>query len=57
MGDFHRALAAKDEKSMASAFRAAFQMLESEPDDEDSSSPELDNSFDSQNIKAAKERR
>lgn len=61
MGDLCRAMASKDEKSMAAAFRAAFQILESEPHDETSDSSDMpaedDNSFDAQNIRAAKERR
>lgn len=52
MGDFHRALAAKDEKSMAAAFRAAVQMLDSQEEPSEES-----NDFDSLNAKAAQERK
>lgn len=47
--DLIRAIHAKDAKSVAAAMRAAFQIMESEPHEENP------NDFDSMNEKAAKE--
>jgi len=59
MGDLKTAMESGDMKSMAAAFRAASQILGSEPDDEpsDETPGDEDNSFAAQNIKAAQERR
>ncbi len=47
--DLIRAINSKDSKHLALALRAAFDILSSEPESED------DNSFDSQNEKAARD--